>query len=128
LALINAKVNKLSYCINTDTIYLIKITDFSQRFMIKESHGKIYRTVAYNLYTLRMSKKLTQQALSDISEVERAKISRIENYSEDFLYSTILNLATALEVGPEKILDLNVVVPDTFEADKKKIPKKKSNN
>jgi transcriptional regulator with XRE-family HTH domain len=94
--------------------------------MIKESNEKIYRKVAYNLYTLRLSKKLTQKALSDISGVERAKISRIENYAEDFLFSTILNLALALEVEPKRILDLNVVVPETFEADKKKIAKKKS--
>ncbi|MES2063571.1 MAG: helix-turn-helix transcriptional regulator [Bacteroidota bacterium] len=94
--------------------------------MIDETQKENYRKVAYNLYTLRTDKKLSQQALADQSDVERSKISRIENYSEDFLFSTILKLAKPLETTIEKILDLNVTVPDTFEADKAKVNKKNS--
>jgi len=95
--------------------------------MIKESQEEKYKKVAYNLYMSRKSKGLTQQRLSDLSDVERSKISRIENHSEDFLFSTILNIATALEVDPGEILDLTVVVPTTFKRDKTKIPKVKKN-
>lgn len=91
--------------------------------MISASQKEEFRKIAYNLYSIRMSKNLTQESLSNESGVERSKISRIENYAEDFLFSTILNLAHALNVYPEKILDLNVIVPDNFEDEKKKIPK-----
>jgi len=92
--------------------------------MIAKLQEEKYRKVAFNLYSCRMSRKLTQQKLSDISGVERAKISRIENYSEDFLFSTILHLAEALQVQPERLLDLSVSVPHNFEQGKVKIPKK----
>ncbi|MFA6245578.1 MAG: helix-turn-helix transcriptional regulator [Mucilaginibacter sp.] len=89
--------------------------------MIDESQRENYRKVAFNLYTLRISKNLSQQALANRSDVERSKISRIENYSEDFLFSTILKLAPHLDTTTEKILNLNVEVPDTFEANKEKV-------
>jgi transcriptional regulator with XRE-family HTH domain len=92
--------------------------------MIDVSEKENYRKVAFNLYTLRKAKKLSQEALANESGVERSKISRIENYSEDFLFSTILKLSKALNTTTDKILDLSAIVPLNFEKDKEKVSTK----
>ncbi|RFZ85119.1 XRE family transcriptional regulator [Mucilaginibacter terrenus] len=94
--------------------------------MIEENLKENYRKVAFNLYTLRTVKGWTQEQLAIFSNVERAKISRIENYREDFLFSTILKLAATLDVPTQALLDLSVDVPPDFEQNRKKQPKKRN--
>lgn len=93
--------------------------------MIDVSQLDHYKKIAYNLYTLRMSKKWTQEYLSNVSGVERSKISRIENYAEDFLFFTILRLAKALDVSYDVLLIEDVTVPEDFINSKEKIKRAK---
>lgn len=92
--------------------------------MIDESKRKIYDKIAFNLYTARIGNKLSQQELAHLSEVERSKISRIENSKEDFLFSTIIKLADALKVSINVLLDFSIVIPESFNK-RKKAPKAK---
>jgi transcriptional regulator with XRE-family HTH domain len=72
--------------------------------------GKI-RNQAYinafgkNLKKLRTSKKLSRETLSAYANIEVMQIYRIETGKVNTTISTVLALATALEVTPKKLLD-----------------------
>lgn len=67
---------------------------------MKEKHKEQFKIIGANLRKIRDEKGFSQQDLANRCDVERAKISRIENATEDFLLSTLLELASALEVHP----------------------------
>ena len=66
---------------------------------MKEKHKEHYQVIGNNLRRIRLEKGLSQQDLANRCDVERAKISRIENASEDFMLSTLLELAIALDIS-----------------------------
>ena len=70
---------------------------------MKENHKSHYVNIGKNLRKIRLEKGYSQQVLSNKCDVERAKISRIENASEDIKISTLLKLTDALEI---KLVDL----------------------
>ncbi len=65
---------------------------------MKENHKGHYINIGENLRRIRLDKGYSQQVLSNKCDVERARISRIENGTEDIKVSTLLKLADALEV------------------------------
>ncbi|HEY0056941.1 MAG TPA: helix-turn-helix transcriptional regulator [Pedobacter sp.] len=71
---------------------------------MKEKHKEHYQLIGNNLRRIRLEKGLSQQDLANRCDVERAKISRIENASEDFMLSTLLELSIALEVPIDKLV------------------------
>ena len=71
--------------------------------MLNETHKADYVNIGNNLRRIRREKGYSQQVLSNMCDVERAKISRIENASEDIKISTLLKITVALEV---KLIDL----------------------
>jgi transcriptional regulator with XRE-family HTH domain len=92
--------------------------------MIERLKEIFYKKVAFNLYTIRMSQNMTQEDLSFKSNVERSKISRIENAKEDFFFYH-LNLAEALEVFSEDILNTKIEMPSDFFNARAKLPQKR---
>lgn len=63
-----------------------------------ENFTKIYRTLGTSLRNKRKEKQLSQQQLANlVGKIDRSKISDIENGKEDFLFSTLLKLCTALD-------------------------------
>ena len=72
---------------------------------MKEKHKEHYQVIGNNLRRIRVEKGLSQQDLANRCDVERAKISRIENATEDFMLSTLLELAIALEVNINKLVE-----------------------
>ncbi len=72
---------------------------------MKEKHKEQFKRIGANLRKIRDEKGFSQQDLANRCDVERAKISRIENATEDFLLSTLLELASALGVNPADLLD-----------------------
>lgn len=81
------------YLINQCTLNaVIQLTDY-------------YKKLGYRINQIRKEKGLTQEQLAYKSDVERAKISRIENGNEDFYFKTLLKIAEALEVKPCDLLD-----------------------
>jgi len=64
----------------------------------------IYKTVGKNLRDKRKEKNLSQQQLADLAgKIDRSKISDIENGKEDFLFSTLLKICTALDIDIKQL-------------------------
>lgn len=57
----------------------------------------IYTTIGKNVKRYRIEKGWTQQDLADECKgVTRAKVSKIENAYEDYMFSTLLEVSNAL--------------------------------
>ncbi|CAM8407087.1 helix-turn-helix domain-containing protein [Candidatus Methylopumilus planktonicus] len=67
--------------------------------------SKIDSTFGIILRKKRLSKKLTQEALSIESSLSRAYISELEMGHKDPSLYTIFKLATALKIKPSTIID-----------------------
>lgn len=74
---------------------------------MKEKHKEHYQVIGNNLRRIRVEKGLSQQDLANRCDVERAKISRIENATEDFMLSTLLELAIALDVHLTELIKVS---------------------
>jgi len=68
-----------------------------------EKHEKIFSIVGSNIRTYRKKAKLTQQQLADKFSGDRTKISLIENGKENFMFSTLLDIAEGLNVDVKKL-------------------------
>lgn len=69
-----------------------------------EKYENIYKRVGGNIKTFRKKAKLTQEQLADKSPtLDRAKISDMENGKEDFMFSTLLEIANGLNIDVEKL-------------------------
>lgn len=65
----------------------------------------IYARIGSNLKRERKKARLTQVQLAEkIPKVDDAKISNIENAREDFMFSTLLEIANGLNVDVEKLI------------------------
>ena len=62
-----------------------------------------YKAIGKALKKKRKEKGLTQQQLADGAEIDRSKISDMENGKEDFQFSTLLKLCKALGVSVAEI-------------------------
>ena len=71
---------------------------------MKEKHKDQFKTIATNLRRIRDRKGFSQQDVANRCDIDRAKISRIENAAEDFMFSTLIELASALEVNIDDFL------------------------
>lgn len=71
----------------------------------------IYRRIGSNLKRERKKARLTQVQLAEkIPKVDDAKISDIENAKEDFMFSTLLEIANGLNIDVEKLTKKERVV------------------
>lgn len=62
-----------------------------------EKFKEIYNAIGKNVKRFRNEKGWTQQQLADKCEdVTRAKVSKIENAYEDYMFSTLLEVCNAL--------------------------------
>jgi len=68
-----------------------------------EKHEKIFNIVGSNIRAYRKKAKLTQQQLADKFSGDRTKISLIENGKENFMFSTLLDIAEGLNVDVKKL-------------------------
>ncbi|MBD8083868.1 helix-turn-helix transcriptional regulator [Chryseobacterium caseinilyticum] len=69
-----------------------------------EKFLKTYRDIGVTLRKIRKEKELSQEQLGQkAGNVDRSKISDIENGKEDFVFSTLLKLCFALEVDVKQI-------------------------
>ena len=66
---------------------------------------EIYKRIGENLKRERQKANLTQKQLAEkTSKLDNSKISDIENAKEDYMMSTLLELAKALEIGIERLI------------------------
>ena len=71
-----------------------------------EEYKDIYITIGENLKAFRKHRNLTQEQLAQkINKLDRSKISDIENAKEDFMFSKILQVCTALEIDVTQLLE-----------------------
>lgn len=68
-----------------------------------ERHKDIYIVIGKNVRFYRMKANLTQKELADKFSGDRSKISDIENGKEDFMLSTLLDIAEGLNVDLKKL-------------------------
>ena len=75
-----------------------------QKSRVTEKHEIIYKRIGTNIRKCRNKAKLTQAQLADKSpKLDRAKISDMENGKEDFMFSTLLEIANGLNIDVEKL-------------------------
>lgn len=75
-----------------------------QKKAVIEKYKSIYTEIGKNIKKFRKKAKLTQQQLADKSpKLDRAKISDMENGKEDFLFSTLLEITSGLNIDVEKL-------------------------
>lgn len=73
-----------------------------------EKFVSIYKTIGKNLRDQRKEKNMSQQQLADLAgKMDRSKISDIENGKEDFLFSTLLKICTALDINVDDLIKNN---------------------
>lgn len=75
-----------------------------QKSRVIERYESIYKRIGGNIKKYRIKAKLTQEQLADKSpKLDRAKISDMENGKEDFMFSTLLEVANGLNIDVEKL-------------------------
>jgi transcriptional regulator with XRE-family HTH domain len=68
-----------------------------------EKHKDTFKLIGANVRKYRKKAKLSQQDLADKFSGDRAKISDIENGKENFMFSTLLDIAEGLNVDVKKL-------------------------
>lgn len=66
-----------------------------------EKHKDIYERIGMNVRKARKERGYTQEQLAKKKKLDRSKISDIENGKEDFMFSTLLEIAEGLEKDVE---------------------------
>lgn len=68
-----------------------------------EKHKETFKIIGSNVKAYRKKAGLTQQELADKFSGDRSKISDIENGKENFMFSTLLDIAEGLNVEVKKL-------------------------
>jgi transcriptional regulator with XRE-family HTH domain len=69
-----------------------------------EKHKRIYKRIGTNIKEHRKRAGLTQEELaSKGKKLDRSKISDMENGKEDFMFSTLLEVADGLDTDVENL-------------------------
>jgi transcriptional regulator with XRE-family HTH domain len=67
----------------------------------------LLKLIANNIVYLRKKKKLTQDELADLSGLDRTYVGYIENAKHNLTIGKLVDIATALDVNVETLLQLN---------------------
>jgi transcriptional regulator with XRE-family HTH domain len=73
--------------------------------LIRESDKKNLKLLGANIKRLREAKKLSLREMSYACNIDNSKISKIENGQINITFTTILQIALALEIQPSEILN-----------------------
>ena len=74
---------------------------------MKERDRERLRKIGVRVRTLREKRDLSQEQLAARCDVDRAKISKIENATANYTITTLIELAKGMEIQPKMFLDLN---------------------
>lgn len=76
-----------------------------------EKFYEYYKNLGASIRKRRKEKGFTQQQLGHkAGNIDRSKISDLENGKEDFQFSTILKLCVALELSPRELFDFDYIM------------------
>ena len=73
--------------------------------MIKPADKKVLKKFGENLRKLRKQKKLSLRQMSYACSIDNSKIAKIEKGKINITYTTLLQLAHALEIHPSSLLN-----------------------
>lgn len=76
--------------------------------MIRQSDKGNLKKLGANLKKLREAKNLSLRELSYECDIDNSKISKIEKGQINITFTTILQLARALEVHPSELLKIDI--------------------
>jgi len=74
--------------------------------MIKDGDKVLLEKFGAKLNELRVKKKLSLRQLSYLSNLDHSTIAKIEKGSINITFTTLAELARALEVHPKELLDI----------------------
>lgn len=74
--------------------------------MTEKEHRRL-RKIGENLLKIREKKGLSQEQLASNCDVDRGKISKIENAAANYYITTLIEIAKGLNVKPKELLDLD---------------------
>ena len=72
--------------------------------MIRERDKKYLKILGANIKRLREAKQLSLRELSYACNIDNSKISKIEKGQINITFTTLLQLASALEMHPSELL------------------------
>ncbi len=75
--------------------------------MIRESDKKYLSILGANIKRLREAKGLSLRQLSYACNIDNSKIAKIEKGQINITFTTLLQLADALEMRPSELLNTN---------------------
>lgn len=75
--------------------------------MIRESDKKYLNILGANIKRLREAKGLSLRQLSYACNIDNSKIAKIEKGQINITFTTLLQLANALEMHPSELLNTN---------------------
>ena len=67
---------------------------------------KNLKSIGGNIARIRKNKKLSQEDLSGLADIDRSYLSEIENGHKNFSMMTLLKIAHALKVPVEDIINI----------------------
>ncbi len=73
--------------------------------LIRDSDKKYLKILGANIKRLRESKDLSLRQLSYACNIDNSKIAKIEKGQVNITFTTLLQLATALEIHPSELLN-----------------------
>jgi transcriptional regulator with XRE-family HTH domain len=73
--------------------------------LIRKSDKENLKILGANIKRLREAKKLSLREMSYACNIDNSKISKIENGQINITFTTILQIAAALEILPSEILN-----------------------
>lgn len=69
-----------------------------------DKYKDLYKKIGKNIRGERLKRNWTQEYLANrCDKVDRSKISDIENAKEDFMFSTLLEISSALEIEIDQL-------------------------
>ncbi len=76
--------------------------------MIKESDKILLAKLGTRLNELRMQKGLSLRQLSHLSNLDYSTIGKIEKGQVNITFTTLVELAKALEISPKELLEFDL--------------------
>lgn len=95
-------------CGSTNTIYFINKSEFTV-IVIKmtEKDKNRLEKIGKNLLKIREKLDLSQDQLAARCDVDRGKISKIENATANHYVTTLIEIAKGLGINPKKLFDVD---------------------
>ena len=75
--------------------------------MMTEKEKNRLKKIGENLLKIREKKGLSQEQLAANCDVDRGKISKIENATANHYVTTLIEIAKGLNIEPRKLLDVD---------------------